>query len=477
MKSNKSLNKLKLFPLVALVIGSMIGGGIFSLPQNISVSASIGAAIIGWFITALGMLSLICVFKIINIYNPNTIGGIYDHAKLGFGDFIGFESALGYWISAWIGNVSYFLLLFSTLGYFFPIFGDGNTLISIMSASILLWSSHILILKGVKEAIFVNMIVTICKILPLFIFILICSFSFKYEIFVMDFWGLKNIKLGGISNQISNMMFVTVWAFIGIESAGIFSSRSKNRSDLIKSTIIGFFFVLFLLISINIVSCGIMSQSEIAKLQNPSMAGVLEHAIGHWGAIFVSIGLIISLLGSLLSWLLLCSEILYIASYDKIMPKFLSKKNLNGAPINALYITNIMIQLSLIISFISKSTYFSMLCLSTSMILVPYFCSSIYSLKLIINNTSYKNINLKYICYFIITSISIIYITWLIWISGIKYLLFSALFYIPGTILFVKARHEMKKPIFSFYEKIFFITFLIFSSLVLFTFYKKSFIF
>ncbi|WP_207810185.1 MULTISPECIES: amino acid permease, partial [unclassified Pseudomonas] len=80
-----------------------------------------------WAITAVGMLTLAFVFQTLANRKPDLDGGVYAYAKAGFGDYMGFSSAWGYWISAWLGNVGYFVLLFSTLGYFFPVFGQGNT--------------------------------------------------------------------------------------------------------------------------------------------------------------------------------------------------------------------------------------------------------------------------------------------------------------------------------------------------------------
>ena len=130
--------KLRLGALVALVVGSMIGGGIFSLPQNMAASADVGAVLIGWAITAVGMLTLAFVFQTLANRKPDLDGGVYAYAKAGFGDYMGFSSAWGYWISAWLGNVGYFVLLFSTLGYFFPIFGEGNTPAAVIGAGVAL---------------------------------------------------------------------------------------------------------------------------------------------------------------------------------------------------------------------------------------------------------------------------------------------------------------------------------------------------
>ncbi|MDH1008784.1 arginine-ornithine antiporter [Pseudomonas nicosulfuronedens] len=461
--SQESSQKLRLGALTALVVGSMIGGGIFSLPQNMAASADVGAILIGWAITAVGMLTLAFVFQTLANRKPQLDGGVYAYAKAGFGDYMGFSSAWGYWISAWLGNVGYFLLLFSTLGYFFPIFGKGDTVAAIVGASILLWALHFLVLRGIKEAAFINTITTVAKIVPLFLFILICLFAFKLDIFTADIWGKSNPDLGSVMNQVRNMMLVTVWVFIGIEGASIFSSRAEKRSDVGKATVIGFITVLLLLVLVNVLSMGVMTQPELAKLQNPSMALVLEHVVGHWGAVLISVGLLISLLGALLSWVLLCAEIMFAAAKDHTMPEFLRKENANQVPANALWLTNICVQVFLVIVFFTSGgadgemdPYTKMLLLATSMILIPYFWSAAYGLLLAVKGETYETDSADRTKDLIIAGISVLYAVWLIYAGGLKYLLLSALLYAPGVILFAKAKHEVGQPIFTNVEKLIF---------------------
>ncbi|RON71368.1 arginine-ornithine antiporter [Pseudomonas fluorescens] len=448
--------KLRLGALVALVVGSMIGGGIFSLPQNMAASADVGAVLIGWAITAVGMLTLAFVFQTLANRKPDLDGGVYAYAKAGFGDYMGFSSAWGYWISAWLGNVGYFVLLFSTLGYFFPVFGEGNTVAAVIGASVLLWAVHFLVLRGIKEAAFINLVTTVAKVVPLLLFVLIAIFAFKLEIFTADIWGVKNPDLGSVMNQVRNMMLVTVWVFIGIEGASIFSARAEKRSDVGKATVIGFITVLLFLVLVNVLSLGIMTQPELAKLQNPSMAAVLEHVVGHWGAVLISVGLIISLLGALLSWVLLCAEIMFAAAKDHTMPEFLRKENANHVPVNALWLTNAMVQIFLIITLFSASTYLSLIYLATSMILVPYLWSAAYALLLAVRGETYEGFAAERRKDLIIGGIALIYAVWLLYAGGVKYLLLSALLYAPGAILFAKAKLELKQPVFTNVEKLIF---------------------
>ncbi len=448
--------KLRLGALVALVVGSMIGGGIFSLPQNMAASADVGAVLIGWVITAIGMLTLAFVFQTLANRKPDLDGGVYAYAKAGFGDYMGFSSAWGYWISAWLGNVGYFVLLFSTLGYFFPVFGEGNTPAAVIGASVLLWAVHFLVLRGIKEAAFINLVTTVAKVVPLVLFVLIALFAFKLDIFTADIWGVKNPDLGSVMNQVRNMMLVTVWVFIGIEGASIFSSRAEKRSDVGKATVIGFITVLLFLMLVNVLSLGIMTQPELAKLQNPSMAAVLEHVVGHWGAVLISVGLIISLLGALLSWVLLCAEIMFAAAKGHTMPEFLRRENANHVPANALWLTNAMVQLFLVITLFSASTYLSLIYLATSMILVPYLWSAAYALLLAVRGETYENALRERKKDLFIGAIALIYAVWLLYAGGVKYLLLSALLYAPGVVLFAKAKHELGKPIFTNVEKLIF---------------------
>ncbi|MCZ4127810.1 arginine-ornithine antiporter [Stutzerimonas balearica] len=457
----QSPQKLRLGALVALVVGSMIGGGIFSLPQNMAASAGAGAVLIGWAITGIGMLTLALVFQTLANRKPELDTGVYAYAKAGFGDYMGFSSAWGYWISAWIGNVSYLVLLFSTLGLFFPAFGEGNTGLAIVCASLLLWGIHFVVLSGIREAAFLNLVTTIAKVVPLVLFIVIAALAFKVEVFTADFWGTGNLELGSVLNQVRGMMLVTVWVFIGIEGANIYSARAERRRDIGKATVIGFYSVLLLLVLVNVLSMGILSQPELAALKNPSMAGVLEHVVGRWGALLISVGLVISLLGGLLAWTLLCAEILFAGARDHTMPAFLRKENARQVPSNALWLSNGLIQLMLIITLFNDATYLNLLYLATSMILVPYFWSAAYAVLVSWRGETYEQQPGERRRDLLIALIALLYAAWLLYAGGIQYLLLSALLYAPGALFFAKAKRELGEPVFTLPEKLIFAAVLI----------------
>src|SRR5204862_434094 len=149
-----------------------------TLPRTFAgATGPIGAAI-AWLIAGTGMYMLARVFQSLAERKPDLNAGVFAYAKAGFGDYPGFLSAFGYWIGSCIGNVSYWVLIKSTLGAFFPVFGDGNTVVAIAVASVGIWLFHFLILRGVQQAAFINTVVTIAKIVPILAFILILFLAF-----------------------------------------------------------------------------------------------------------------------------------------------------------------------------------------------------------------------------------------------------------------------------------------------------------
>lgn len=435
-----SEGKLRLGALIALVVGSMIGGGIFSLPQNMASTSGAGALLIAWGITFVGMLTLAFVFQNLADHKPEVEGGVYGYARAGFGDYVGFNSAWGYWISAWIGNVSYFVVFFSALGMFqvLNFFGEGNTGSAIICASILLWALHFMILRGIQGATLINTITTVAKIVPLAIFILLVVFAFKIDTFNYDFWGSP--QLGSVVDQVKGSMLVTVWVFIGIEGASMFSSRAASMKEVGRATIIGFLITIVLLMAVSLLSLGVLTQPELAELQNPSMAGVLEAAVGPWGATLIKIGLLISVGGALLAWTLLAAETPYLAAKDGVFPKVFSKLNQNEAPTAALWLTNGLVQLFLVWSYFSSKGYLALLSLATSMILIPYLLCGLYALMIALRGDGYPDG--KTTRDIVIGLIASIYGVWLIYAAGLDYLLMSMVLYTPGLIFYLWAKME-----------------------------------
>ncbi|WP_138934419.1 arginine-ornithine antiporter [Roseovarius arcticus] len=445
--------KLGLLSLTALVVGSMIGGGVFSLPQNMARGASAGAITIGWLITGVGMLALAFVYKNLSTRKPALDAGPYSYARAGFGNFVGFNSAWGYWLSAWIGNVSYAVLIFGALSYFYAPFGDeGNTWQAIVGASICVWLVHALVLMGVRQAAIVNLITTIAKLGPIFLFVVLVFVAFNMPTFQLDFWGTESLTLGSITTQVQSTMLVTLWVFIGIEGASVGSARAAKRSDIGKATIFGFLSVLLLYLLVSLLSLGVMSQPELAGLPAAaSMANVLESVVGPWGSVLVRIGLVISVAGAFLSWTLLAAEIPYRAAKEGMLPAFFAAENDNGSPSGALWITNICVQVVLIVTLYANSTYLALFYIASTAILVPYVFSGAYALKLALSGESYgpgdrRGGDMA------IGALATVYGAWLVYAAGPAYLLMCAILYAVGIPFYIWARTSHRERTFTSIE-------------------------
>lgn len=437
-KDTQKPKTLSLGLLVALVVGSIIGSGIFGIPQNMAAGAGAGAILIGWTITGIGMLMLARVYQMLALRKPELDNGVYAYARALSGEYIGFNSAWGYWISAWIGNVGYLVAAFAALGYFFPSFGEGNTQAAIIGASVVVWIVHMLVLRGIQGATVLNAVVTVAKIVPLLLFIALVAMAFNADTFRLDFWG--NTELGSVLHQVKSTMLVTVWVFIGIEGASVYSARAQKREDVGRATVLGFLICLILLMSVSLLSLGIYTQSELAALKNPSMAAVLEKAVGSWGAIVIYIGLIISVGGGFLAWTLLAAESLFTPAKGGVMPTWLAQKNSNDVPANALWLTNGMVQLFLIITLFSKASYLALISLSTAMILLPYLFSAVYGLSLALRDEG-PSIT-KRTSDTPVAAIAAVYCVWLLYAAGMKYLLLSAVLYALGAGVYIIAKKQ-----------------------------------
>jgi len=439
-------NGLGVFALAAIVVSSMLGGGIYSLPQNMAAGASAGAVLLAWIITGIGIYFIANTFSILSRAKPDLTTGIYSYSRAGFGPYTGFTIGWSYWLCQVCGNVGYAVITMDSLNYFFPpYFAGGNNLISIIGGSLIIWGFNYLVLKGVKQASVVNLIGTILKIVPLVLFILITLFVFKFSQFDFNFWG-ENIatkfKLGSLGTQIKSTMLVTLWAFIGIEGAVVMSNRAKSPDDISKATFLGFISCLAIYILLSLLPFGYMTQEQLAAIPNPSTAGILEPIVGRWGAWMMNIGLLVSVLTSWLAWTMVTAQIPQAAAEDGTFPKAFTTENEKGSPSVSLWVTSIAMQLFLLLVYFSNNAWNTMLSITSVMVLPAYLASCAYLWKLCIDG-EYPNTMLTKRSTALLTSVfGSVYAMWLIYAAGLKYLMLAVVIIALGIPVYIWARRE-----------------------------------
>lgn len=405
--------KLGFWILTSLVVGNMVGSGIFMLPRTLAEVASPAGVILAWVLTGLGVLFVTLVFGNLGKRKPELSGGPQIYAKELFkkgskaATLSGFMATWGYWIGNLAGNIAIITTFAGYLSTFFPIMTSQAVLLTIggftlkvgniltfIVCTIVLWGTHFIILRGVKDAGNLNLLATAAKVLGFMIFIVIGLSAFQAAN-ITPFVDAKIDEAGqtvGLLGQINSAAVATLWAFIGVESAVVFASRARKQSDVKRATILGLFMALAIYIGISSLVMGLLPQEALLASDKP-LIDAIETVLGPIGGkLLAGLGLI-SLLGSTIGWIMLSSEVPSAAAKQGLfIPRFM-KENSKGLPVFSLYCTNILGQLfifSTISNSISQAFNF-VIYIATLSYLVPYLISSAFQLKLVITGETYED--------------------------------------------------------------------------------------
>jgi len=426
--------------LMFIVFSSIIGSGIFNIAQNMANGASAGATIISWGISAIGVMSLVLTFKRFSDARPDRREGIYQYAHEGFGNYAGFNMAWGYWLCSAFGNVAYVVMLSDSLGAFFPVLLEHGRYM-VMFASVMMWIMFFAIINGMRTATMLIYSVTVLKFLCLASIVALLVVFFRMETFEIDFWGSPS--LGSLGAQVRGTMLVTLWCFLGIEGAMAMSGRARRASDVGKAGVLGFLCAWLLYVLISLLCYGVMSQPELASLQNPSLAYVLRGVCGGWAYYFVVISVIVSLFGGWASWTLICSEVPYRAAETGLFPAVFKRLNSNGMPVCSLLVSTVAMQVFiLVIATGAGSVYLTAIDIASTMALPAYFFSGLFLLKATTNPQKYLGPSYGNRIWGLraLGLVSTGYCLWMLYAAGTDMLMYASVFYVCGIGLYVAGR-------------------------------------
>lgn len=435
-----------LIGLIGMVISSCIGSGVFAITGQLAGVASPGAVLIAWLIVGVGFLAL--AFSLNNLTEKRSdLHGIFSYADAGWGPLAGFISGWGYWLSAWLGNVAFATMMMSTIGYFYPAFLPGNTIPCIIIASIVMWALTYLVIRGVESAAFLNAIVMVCKVAAIAVTLIFGIFLFNAGIFTADFWG--NVydnavaagqygpdaaPLGGVGTQIFNCMIIMMWCFVGIEGASVVSSRAARKTDVGKATLIGFICLMLIYVGASVLPYGYMSSTEVAALDYPALVYVFSSMAPGWGGPFISIAIIISILGSWLSFTILPAETTSEMADYKLLPASWGKLNSHNAPSMSLLIVGACTQAFLIVLLFSADAYDFAFSMCTVAIVITWAFAAAYQAKWGVQNKD----GVQAAIGFVAVAFQVIGVLF----NGWSFLLLTCVGYIPGFFIYVKARKD-----------------------------------
>ncbi|WP_081861638.1 basic amino acid/polyamine antiporter [Cellulomonas sp. HZM] len=425
--------------LAAIVTGSMLGAGVFSLPRTFAGSTGVVGSLVAWAVAGTGMLMLALVFQRLAAQRPDLDAGVYAYARAGFGRYLGFLSALGYWAAATMGNVVYWVLICATLSRWFPALGDGGTPAALLVSSVGLWLFWALVVRGVTSATAVNRVVTVAKTVPLVVFVVVVALAFDPRVFAANLWGPSG-GWSGLLPEVRGTLLLTVFAFLGVEGASVYSRYARRRRDVGWATLTGFGSVLALFVLVTMVGFGVMPRERIAALGQPSVAGVLEDVVGGWGATFVGIGVIVCVLGAYLAWTLMAAEVIHSAALRGDMPRALARINARGGPWAAVTMTTVTAQVFLVLAASADDAFDTAIAITSSLSLVPYLLAAAFAVKLEATERGHRARAL------VVASLALVYTVFLVWAGGVTYLLVSTIVYSLGTVLYVLTRYEQGEP-------------------------------
>jgi APA family basic amino acid/polyamine antiporter len=361
--------ELGLATAVSLVVGSMIGSGVFLLPAALASFG--GVALIGWVVSAIGASTLALVFARLARIDPAS-GGPYAYTRHAFGDFAGFLIGWGYWISIWTANAA---LSVAGVGYLKPFIPSivGDPVKAALLSTVIVWLFTVVNVRGVKLAGRVQVLTTLIKVLPLFVVGVAGLFAFDRSHF-----AIGDTSAGGLGRGIIAATALTMFALIGLEAATIPADLVREPDRTIpRATVIG----TLLAAAIYIVSTmGVMSLVPASTLATSTapFADAARAALGNSAANLVAIGAATSCFGALNGWILIVGQLPIALAHDGLWPQRFTRVTSEGTPAFSMTVAGVlttgMIWMNYSKSLVDLFTY--IILLATLAVLIPYvFCA------------------------------------------------------------------------------------------------------
>lgn len=375
MSKEIKTKKLGFWLSTSLVVGNMTGSGIFLLPAALAVFG--GISIFGWIFTSIGIIFIALVFSRLSKLIQKA-GGPYTYSKEGFGNFAGFLVAWGYWISIWCGNAAIAVAGISYLSIFIPELKDNYFLSAALAIGVI-WLFTFINTKSIRSVGMVQFVTTVIKIIPL---LLLGTIGFLY--FDIDHFSPLNLSDKTNFSAITATAALTLWAFLGVESATIPSDKIKDPKRTVpRATIAGMLISAVLYISSTVAIMGIIEPSILQNSAAP-FADAAQIIWGKWSSYAIAIMAAISCFGALNGWILMQGQIPLAAARDKLFPVMFKKVSKSGIPLIGIIISSILASILVSMNY-SKGLiqmFSFIIMLSTLTCLLPYLLSSLSEVML-----------------------------------------------------------------------------------------------
>ena len=419
----KQNEKIGLLAATSLVVGNIIGAGIFVLPASLGKFGSI--SILGWLLTATGALILAKIFSNFSKKLKGKSGGPYIYSKVVFGDFIGFLVAWGYWISCWVNNAAIAVAIVSALSFFFPEL-ITNPFYATLTGLSFIWFFTFTSSKGIKSSGNIQILTTIAKLIPLVLIIIFGFFIFDLEIFP-EF----NLTDQNDFEILPIVAVMTLYAFLGLECASIPAENIKNpEKNIPKATMAGTLISTLIYILSTIVLFGIIPAENLINSPAP-FAEAGEIIGGKYFGFLISAGAAISAIGALNGWILITSYMPMTMANDRLFPKVFAKKNKKGFPYLSLLLGSILTSIVMTMNYTDGlvDRFEFLILLTTLSTLIPYFFVSVSYILFHVEKRLFKINSFRSV---ILGLFGSLYSLWAIFGSGIDSIVYGTILLLLG---------------------------------------------
>lgn len=333
---NDNIRKVGVIPATLMVAGNIMGSGVFMLPANLAATG--GIAIYGWIVTIIGAVSLSMVYAKMSSVDDSA-GGSYAYARKAFGPFIGYQTNLFYWLGNWIGNVALTVVGVGYLSFFFPVLKDP--IASGIACVGMIWLFTYINILGPRLTSHVQSVTTIMALAAIIGVAIFGWFRFDASIY-MDSWNVKHLEA---FPAIQSVLNVTLWSFIGVETASVAAGVVDNPKKNVPIATIG---GVLLAAVCYVLSCtaimGVIPGPQLIQSAAP-FADAAKLALDEMGGAIVSICAAAGCLGSLGGWVMATGLTAKAAAADGLFPKIFGQSNAAGTPVKGLLIVAILMTL------------------------------------------------------------------------------------------------------------------------------------
>ena len=367
--------QLGLWTSTSLVVGNMIGAGVFMMPAALAKFG--GISLLGWVCSAIGAFLIAKVFAHLSKLLPAADGGPYAYSQKGLGDFAGFLVAWGYLVSVWCTNAAITVSFISAMSTFIPALAT-NPYLAIGVGLATIWFLSWINSLGILTSGILQLITTILKIVPIVLIGLVGLFYMQWNNFLpFNASGTSTIA------AITATTTLTFFAFLGIECATIPSGSVANSATTVaKATTLG---TLIATIVYILSTVSVMGMIPAVHLKN-SVTPFADAAVLIWGQgakYWVSAGVAISAFGALNGYILIQGQMPYAVAKDQLFPQIFTRKNDKGVPVYGIVISSIFVSAFMAMNYTKGlvEQFQFLILLTTSTILIPYiFCTASYLL-------------------------------------------------------------------------------------------------